>query len=277
MFLGVAEAPERQDRVHHRRENRRQPFGLRPRPVQHPFFRRLERLLAERLPRQGLQESQQLVHPHEKVLHREKPVFHRMEERTALDPVRIELVQLFFRRQMGDRAEAADDGHRHDDGARPGAHLEHVERRPVGQQEDFRRNVGKILPGILAEHRQVELAVGVAARNSSQPHRGGPGLAHLRLVRGESGQLQTEVGLDRRRDIAGSARIDRPATVGQLPLKNVSNDLGFLGAVHLSPQVHQQVVITGHRGIDEELTHPVSLGFLRPEQIVPACRHGFFH
>ena len=121
--LPVSETAKREDGVHHGRENGRQPFGLRPCPLEDPLLRSLQRPLAERLPGKSFQKAEQLVHPDKKVFHGEEAILHRVEERTAFDPVGIELVQLFFGREMRDRAETADDGHGHDNGAGPGAHF----------------------------------------------------------------------------------------------------------------------------------------------------------
>ena len=153
----------------------------------------------------------------EEILPGEKFAVEGHAEVRVLGAVGEELVQLLLRREVAHRLEMVDDRERHDHAAAPRRHLVDVKVEPVRQQDDLRRNDRQVLPRILTEDREEELGVGVRLRNAAQPHDGGVGLDHPRIVRRKAGQLQREVGLERGVELARALVVGVPAAVGHLP------------------------------------------------------------
>ena len=140
---------------------------------------------------------------------------------------RIEFVQLLVARQHARRLEMIDDRERDEHGPAPGRHFVNVKRRPGRQQNHFHRNRRQIFPGKLPEQREVKLAEGVHPRNAAEPQDGRARLLHERRVGRAAGELEREVGFDRRVDLARAAVINVPAAVRQLAFQNVA-DTAFL-------------------------------------------------
>ena len=263
MIVRITHALESKDGIHHRRENSRQSLGLRTRAVQNPPFSHFQCVLAKWLPRKIFQPPKQIVDPDEEVFHREKMPFDRVEKRSSLHPVGIQLMELLFRRQMGGGPETSDDRKSHHNGPGPRAHLEHIKGSPIRQEKNFGRDIRQIFPGILAQHRKIEFAVRVRPRDPAQTEGCRTRFSHFRLIRSETCQFQTEISLYRCGDVAGTSWINRPTSIRQLSLQNVPDNFPFLHPIHLAPKIHQEVVITGHCGIDKQFPHPISVRFLQ--------------
>ena len=189
MIVRITQALKSKDGIHHRRENSRQPLGLRTRAVQNPPFRHFQCVLTKWLPGKIFQPPKQIIDPDEEVFHREEMAFDGMEKRSSLHPVGIQFMELFFRRQMGGGPETPDDRKSHHNGPRPRAHLKHIKGSPIRQEENLGRDIRQIFPRILTQHRQIELTIRIRPRDPAQTKSRRPRFFHFRLIRSKSGQF----------------------------------------------------------------------------------------
>ena len=109
---------------------------------------------------------------------------------------------------------ADDDGERHDRLPRPAGEVVDVERDPRRQQDQLRRQRRHVVPRPEPEQRQPDAGEHARALEpAARRGRSSRARAHVLGVGRVAGQPQRDVGLDRRRQVAGAAVEVRPGAV----------------------------------------------------------------
>ncbi len=158
--------------------------------------------------------------------------------------------------------------HRHDRRASPSGELVDVQREPVRQEDQFRRQDRHAAPVPLPEERQPDLredsrfwhAAGGEYKISSSPHR--------RCVRRYARELKREVCLDRRIDIGRPPIVDRPSAIGDLLPLYVRGYLAPTRLVFRTQKVRKQQVLGRNANVCLQLAGPVSVRVLGAQEVV---------
>ncbi len=125
-----------------------------------------------------------------------------------------------------------------------------------------------MVPGEEAQQRQVQLVPGVALGDAAQAQDHGAGRDHLRLVRGEAGELQRQIGHHGGVHLAGAAGVDGPAAVGLLFLQDVLYALRLDLEVDLPQPVHVEDVVGGQGAVDHQLAAPMAVRLLEAQEVL---------
>src|SRR5205085_1524996 len=105
--------------------------------------------------------------------------------------------------------------------------------------------------------REVQLCEGVAAGHAAEPEYALTHLLHKRLFGAESGQLASEIGLDRRAHIRRAGRIDRESAIVVLPPPHsIIAELTDLRPVRIAQELEQQHVLCFQNRVALQLAHP---------------------
>ena len=154
------------------------------------------------------------------------------------------------------RSQGADDGERNDRLAGPAREVVHVHGEPGREEDHLRRQRRQVVPGPLAEQREPQ------PREHARPLEPSPvqdvltRRSQVDRVPWVACKAEGCVGLDRRRQVAGSAEEVRPRAVGPLlgpdPCCRRLEDLGREHPQELS----EQEVLRVHRHVRLELALP---------------------
>ena len=82
-----------------------------------------------------------------------------------------------------------------------------------------------------------------------------------------AGQLEREVGLDGGVHLGWAVRIDVPAAVPELPLKDVVDRLAFPFAVHLPPPMVKGDHVRHQGDVHDQFPNPIAFRFLLGEKV----------
>ena len=261
----IAQAVEGDQGVDHRREDRAQAVAT-FQPLEDPLLAGGERPPAQRLDRQPAEPAEGPVDGAEEPAPGAGARI--LDRGTGRGPV--------VDQQLGDgRAPgtsrrgslAADDGERHDDGARPARHAIEVERRPARQQHELRRDHRAALPRVLAEHRQIDLGERVAGLEAAAGADRLAGTCHVRRRRVVAEELEDEVRLRRGAHLGGPARIDRPAAARRLLPAQVDSRLAHSLAHGAVEEIERQDVLGLEDRVPFELTAPVPVRRLQRQKV----------
>ena len=118
--------------------------------------------------------------------------------------------------QRADRPQGSHDRQRHDRLPGPAAEVVDVEGEPLRQEDQLRRQVGQVVPRPQPEQREPQPGEHAAALDSALPPDERHGRPHVRGVRVVAGELEGDVGLQRRGQVRGAALEVGPRAVGTL-------------------------------------------------------------
>ena len=177
MILGVAQAFERHDQIHHRRINCAEALRV-ARVIENPFLSFAEGLLAQRLRPAAFPQLEAAVDPLED---QRKTIAARLPEALARD-------DQFFKIEAGRHgpgpAERLHDGQRHDDGARP---RRHFVQYAAGQQHQFGRDRGHVFARVQPEQTQVDFGVRIGRLDAAHVENGAAQPYHRLTLRMNAG------------------------------------------------------------------------------------------
>ncbi len=105
-----------------------------------------------------------------------------------------------------ERLLGVDDRQRHKNRPRPRRNLVDVEVKPVGKENNLRRNRRNRVVVVLAQRAEIHLGEGVALHHPAVRQHPLAALCQARIVRPHPHQLGGEIALDRKRDIARDRR-----------------------------------------------------------------------
>ena len=170
MLVRVAQGLERDERIEHRRKNRRQ--TVRPlEALQHPLLGFAQRPFAERMNLvfgEPLGEFVDPVQPQEKVAPAHPFRIGRHPQISLVEAFGIKFIEgdVVFERAGG--LEVIDDRQRHQHRAAPGTHFIEVHVEPLADQDHLARNGRHVIPRKKAQQRQVQLGKGVHPRHTAK-------------------------------------------------------------------------------------------------------------
>ena len=119
--------------------------------------------------------------------------------------VEKQLGHRLFRRQWPHRTLGHDDHQGHDGGPGPTGKFVDAEAGPGGQEDEFHRQQGDAVPTDLAEEGQEDAGEDPGLQGSAPGQDKLPGLEHPGVLRGEPGDLQSQVGFDAGAEFAAVA------------------------------------------------------------------------
>ena len=276
MVVGIPERLERDERVEHRREDRRQAVRAFE-AFEHPLLGLFERALAERMDfmlGKPLGEFVQAVEPEEKVAPRKRVRVGREREVAFMDAFGIKLVQIHVHRAGG--FEMVDDGQRHEHGARPVAHVPEIHVEPFADEQHLAGNGRDVFPREQADQREIQLGKGVHARHAAEVQRHFARRNMRGSVTRHAGQFEREIRLDGGVHLRRAAVVDVPAAVGQLHGKDVVDRLALPFLVHLAVPMMINHRVGHERGIHHQFADPVAFRPLQTEQIFLRPQNGGF-
>ena len=256
IVLGVAEAAQREDGVQHGGVDGAEAVGHLE-AIEHPFLGPPECQRAQGTDVHSLEPMGHAVGHEENVAPGEElfAVYTQAQD-GILAAADEKLVNALLGRDLLERLFGVNDGQRNQDAARPRRDLVDIEIKPVGEEDDLRRDGGHGVVVVLAERAEVHFGEGVAGDHAAMGEGPLARLHHARIVGTQAHELGGEVALDRKRDIARAAGIQAPATVV------------VLVAHHLCEGAPQAARVAGfEKGVEEDvvgLEHRVGFEFAAP-------------
>ena len=82
-----------------------------------------------------------------------------------------------------------------------------------------------------------------------------------------TGELQSEIRLNRRVHFTRPAVINIPTAIRELAFQNVARAALLKPIIHLPQPMHEEDEIGAERAVDDELAAPMTIRMLLPEQI----------
>ncbi len=268
MIAGVAERLERDQRIQHRREDRRQTVRMLE-ALQHPRFALLQRAFAEGMDagrRPQLGKLVQFVELQEEVAPGEPLRITRQGQVALVETVRVQFSQIEADRPGG--FEVVDDRQRHKHRARPVAHVPEIHVKPLADEQHFTGDCGDILPRIQINQREVELREGVHPRYPAEAAGHRPRLEHPGVGDRDAAKFEREIALDGRVHLRRPAGVNIPAAVRQLSVEQVLDGLPFPCRIDAAIPVMKNHHVRDEGRIDHQLTHPVTGGLLEVEEVL---------
>ena len=267
VIFRIAQRLEGDERVQHRGENRSEAVAALAHALGHPPLRAFQREAAPHFPREALEVLEHPVAGEEEVRPAQARAGPSAAQVGVLGADGVELVELL---PGGERARGfvvIEDREREEHRAAPRGEFVDVEEEPAREEHHLDRDGGQELPRELAEQREVELRVGVHARDAAEPQDARAAFVHPWLHGRVAGELQREVGFHAGIHVAGPALVDVPPAVGELPAADVRHAFLLQDRIHLPSPVHVEHVVRAERAIDEELAAPMSVRVLEAEEI----------
>lgn len=172
-------------------------------------------------------------------------------------------VQLVERERRGPhRALRRDDGQRHDRLPRPAAEVVDVERHPLREVDEFRREFGQVVPLPPAEQGEPDPGEDAGRGDAAPLADPGGRPRHVRLVRAVPGQPQGDVRLDGRGEFAGAAVEGGPGAVLTLLAADEQSGGACGRLVADSQELAEEQVLGVHRDVRLEVALPPALRVL---------------
>ena len=184
------------------------------------------------------------------------------QRRPVLRLVQKQLANAQPRLEPAHRPKRRNDRQRHDDRPRPRTDRVQIDREPLGQQHDLRRNRRALLVGNLPQQGQIEPRETVDRVGPAVGQNGLAGTAHVLGARVVAGQLQGEIRLDASADLDAAAGIHRPAALGKLLLDDVGGAAAGQLGIFVAEERHQQDRFALQDGVAFQFGAPRAVGVL---------------
>ncbi len=160
------------------------------------------------------------------------------------------------------------EGQRQNHRPRPCRDVVEIEVKPLGQEDDFRRNARAGVVADLAEGREIEFGEAVALFRAAEPQHDFAGASHVRGVGIVAHELQGEIRLDGPRKIGRPAGKQAPSAFGVLQIPQIIGDLWQVGIGFLFEDEFEQDVFGFEDAVALKFADPKSGGILQTKQRV---------
>ncbi len=191
-------------------------------------------------------------------------------QRTAVPPMRKQLVDIPLVGNFLERLLRVADRKRNQNRARPRRDLVDVEPEPVGKQHNLGRNCRDRIVIVLPKGAEIDLAEGIAGGHAAHGEDALAGARHALIVRRIAAHFQRKIRFHAGRDVRRATLVNRPTAVLILMTQNFVCTLLKAALVASAENGVQKNIIGFQRSVGFQFAAPPAIFVLPGKQELPA-------